>query len=185
MSTLTNDAMTNRWARWRAPALNLVFNLLMFESLSGFLLFFTRGFLPNPELLGAAHWWLGVAFAVPYSIYQWRHYARVRGFKDVLQYQVGLTSFFFMSGVIVSGVILYFLTRGDLVYTIVDLVHIMLGFAFLVLISTHLVLVYRIGDRESAQRGVRGFARMALGRSLWVPLIIGTLAVTALLLSPA
>ena len=79
--------------------LNLVFNLVMFESLSGFLLFFARGFLSNPALLGAAHWWLGLVFAVPYSLYQWRHYQRVRGFNDVLQYQLGLTSFFTMAGV--------------------------------------------------------------------------------------
>ena len=39
--------------RWRALLLNVVFNLFMFESLSGFLLFFTRGFLSAPELLGS------------------------------------------------------------------------------------------------------------------------------------
>ena len=47
MST-ANDPMIARWARWRAPMLNLVFFLVMFESLSGFLLFFARGFLSNP-----------------------------------------------------------------------------------------------------------------------------------------
>ena len=128
----------------------------MFESLSGFLLFFARGFLSNPELLGDVHWWLGLVFAVPYSIYQWRHYIRVRGFKDVLQYQIGLTSFFTMAAVILSGVILYFLTRDTLSHTVVDLFHIMLGFAFLILITSHLVLVYRVGQRESrARRGRR------------------------------
>ena len=176
------DTMSARWARWRAPLLNLVFNLLMFESLSGFLLFFTRGFLPNPDLLGEIHWWAGVAFAVPYSIYQWRHYSRVRGFKDVLQYQVGLSSFFTMAAVIVSGVVLYFLTRGATAYTIVDLVHIMTGFAFLILISTHLVLVYRVGERESRAQGAAGFQPMVLGRALWVPLVIGVLALLGLLL---
>jgi hypothetical protein len=177
----TSDAMTARWARWRAPMLNLVFNLVMFESLSGFLLFFARGFLSNPQLLGAAHWWLGLVLAVPYSVYQWRHYRRVRGFNDVLQYQIGLTSFFTMAAVIVSGVILYFLTRDTLGHTVVDLFHIMLGFAFLILITSHLVLVFRVGERESRARGARGFRALVLGRALWVPLAIGTLLVVGLL----
>ncbi len=180
MST-ANDPMIARWARWRAPMLNLVFNLVMFESLSGFLLFFARGFLSNPALLGAAHWWLGLVFAVPYSLYQWRHYQRVRGFNDVLQYQLGLTSFFTMAAVILSGVILYFLARDTLGYTIVDLFHIMLGFAFLILITSHLVLVYRVGERESSARGAAGFRVLVLGRALWVPLGIGTLLVVGLL----
>ena len=181
--TTPASSVSARWGRWRAPLLNLVFNLLMFESLSGFLLFFTRGFLGNPELLGAVHWWAGLAFAAPYSVYQWRHYTRVRGFKDVLQYQVGLSGFFTMAAVIISGIVLYFLTRDTTVYTIVDLIHIMMGFAFLILISTHLVLVYRVGERESRAEGrAEGFRPMVLGRALWVPLVIGILAVIGLLM---
>lgn len=167
-------------ARWRAPLLNLVFNLLMFESLSGFLLFFTRGFLPNPDLLSAAHWWLGVVVAVPYSIYQWRHYLRVRAFNDRLQYQIGLNSFFAMVIVIISGLVLYFLSRGTLAYVVVDLIHIMLGFAFLILISSHLVLVYRVGARESAAQNGQRFRHSVLVRTLWLPTIIGTLAIIGL-----
>jgi hypothetical protein len=114
-------------------------------------------------------------------VYQWRHYRRVRGFNDVLQYQIGLTSFFTMAAVIVSGVILYFLTRDTLGHTVVDLFHIMLGFAFLILITSHLVLVFRVGERESRARGARGFRALVLGRALWVPLAIGTLLVVGLL----
>lgn len=167
--------------RWRALLLNVVFNLFMFESLSGFLLFFTRGFLSAPELLGTVHWWLGVVVAVPYSIYQWRHYMRVRGFSDVLQYQIGLSSFFAMAIVIVSGVAVYFATRGTTAFVVIDLIHIMLGFAFLILITSHLVLVYRVGARENAAKGVAGFKNMVLVRSLWLPLATATALTVAIL----
>lgn len=167
--------------RWRALLLSLVFNLFMFESLSGFVLFFTRGFLPTTDLLGAVHWWLGVVMAVPYSIYQWRHYMRVRGFTDVLQYQVGLFTFFSMAVVIISGVVLYFATAESKAYVVIDLVHIMLGFAFLILISSHLVLVYRVGAREGAAKGVKGFHTMVLVRALWLPLATATALTVAVL----
>ncbi len=180
MSSLPSTTPGSR-ERWRALLLSLVFNLLMFESLSGFVLFFARGFLSAPQLLGAAHWWLGVLLAVPYSIYQWRHYLRVRGFSDVLQYQVGLTSFVTLLIVIISGLVLYFLDREMAAYVIVDLIHIMLGFAFLILISTHLVLVYRVGARENAAKGVPGFRAMVLARVLWLPLVLSTALVTAVL----
>ena len=171
------------YIRWRALLLSVVFNLFMFESLSGFILFFSRGILPMPASLGATHWWLGVVLVVPYSIYQWRHYLRVRGFNDVLQYQVGLITFFTMAFVVISGVVLYFATRGTMSYTIIDLFHIMLGFAFLILISSHLVLVYRVGARESAAKGVKGFHAMVLFRALWLPLTTATaLTATAWLL---
>jgi len=167
--------------RWRTLLLSLVFNLFMFESLSGFVLFFTRGFLPALDALGAVHWWLGVVMAVPYSIYQWRHYMRVRGFNDVLQYQVGLLTFFTMAVVIISGVVLYFATRETNAYVVIDLFHIMLGFAFLILISSHLVLVYRVGARESAAKGVAGFRAMVLVRALWLPLATATALTVAVL----
>jgi hypothetical protein len=171
------------YLRWRALLLSVVFNLFMFESLSGFVLFFTRGLLPVPDSLGAAHWWLGVVLSVPYSIYQWRHYMRVRGFRDVLQYQVGLITFFIMAAVVVSGVVLYFATRGTTSYTVIDLFHIMLGFAFLILISSHLVLVYRVGARESIAKGATGFQAMVLFRVVWLPLATATaLTVAAWLL---
>ena len=168
------------YVRWRALLLSVVFNLFMFESLSGFILFFSRGLVPIPDSLGAVHWWLGVVLVVPYSIYQWRHYMRVRGFNDVLQYQVGLMTFFIMAIVIVSGVALYFASRGNTAYLVIDLFHIMLGFAFLILISSHLVLVYRVGARESAAKGVAGFRAMVLVRAVWLPLATATaLTVTA------
>jgi hypothetical protein len=167
------------YLRWRALLLSIVFNLFMFESLSGFVLFFSRGLVSVPASMGAFHWWLGVALCVPYSVYQWRHYMRVRGFKDVLQYQVGLITFFIVAAVVVSGVLLYFATRGTGSYTVIDLFHIMLGFAFLILISSHLVLVYRVGARESAAKGITGFQPMVLFRAVWLPLASATVLTVA------
>ena len=148
----------------------------MFESVSGFLLFFFGPFLPTIEGLGTLHWWIGILFLLPYTVYQLRHYLRVVSHQGKFHFNLGLSSFVFMCIVIVSGVLMWLAgSRTTTYYVIIDLVHIVIGFALLIMLSSHLVLVFRVGKREEAEIGTRAAQRRIIARILWVPLTVSTL----------
>lgn len=169
--------LSDRQRRWRAPLVTTVIHLLMFESVSGFLLFFFGPFMGNTTLLGALHWWIGVGFLVPYSLYQLRHYWRVRPHTGKFHFNLGLSSFVLMCVVIVSGVLMWLAeSRLSSYYGWVDLAHVVIGFALLVMLSSHLVLVFRVGKREEIEIGAPAARQRIWMRVLWVPLTVSTIA---------
>ena len=169
----------DRLSKWKSPLLLIVFSFLLFESLSGFLLFFFGQFLQSSTALATVHWVLGIAALLPYAIYQWQHYFAVRQYAAQLHYQIGLFSFLTICVVIVSGFPLVFdLNQSGTFYTVVDMVHIVSSFAFLILLSGHLVLVARVtlarlNKRVPAEVG----ALSLIGRKvLWLPITISVIA---------
>jgi hypothetical protein len=171
------QTLSDRQRRWRAPLVTSVVHLLMFESMSGFLLFFFGPFLPTTEGLGTLHWWIGVLFLLPYTVYQLRHYLRVASHQGKFHFNLGLSSFAFMCVVVLSGILMWAAgSRTTTYYVVVDLVHIVIGFALLIMISSHLVLVFRVGKREESEIGAPAAQRRIMARILWVPLAMSSLA---------
>jgi len=180
----STQTLSERQRRWRAPLVTSVLYLLMFESVSGFLLFFFGPFLPTTEGLGALHWWIGVLFLLPYSVYQLRHYLRIKVHKGKFHFNLGLSSFVFMCIVVVSGIAMWAAgSRTTTYYVLVDLIHIVIGFALLIMISSHLILVFRVGKQEESEIGAPAARRRIMVRILWGPLAISTLALVAWWLS--
>ena len=181
------ESESQRRRRWRAPLVTLVIYLLTIETWSGFALFFFGPFLNSTGTLGAAHWWLGVAFLGPYGVYQLRHYLRVRPHAGRIHFRIGLSTFVLMTTVFVSGVLMWLAddSRDSLYYVVVDLTHIMMGFALLIMLSSHLVLVFKVGRRQERELGSKAVIRGILNRVVWLPttvailLVIGWIYLTA------
>ena len=173
-------ADSDRQRRWRAPLVTVVIYLLMFESLSGFVLFFFGPFVGDIAGLGALHWWLGVGFLGPYGIYQLRHYLRVRNQAGRFHFRVGLSTFLLMTTVIISGVLMWFAeSRTSNYYGWVDLTHIMVSFALLIMLSSHLVLVFKVGRRQEQALGARTVKRRIMNRVLWYPSLLSAALIGA------
>lgn len=169
----------NHLSKWKSPLLLTVLSLFLFESLSGFILFFYGTFLDSTEKLVSIHWILGAVTVLPYAIYQWQHYLAVRSYSSQFHYQIGLFTFFTVWVMVVSGVPLIFdLNRSEIFYTIVDMIHIVSSFGFLILLSGHLVLVARvtlIRVSKGVQPEAASFSLIAK-TALAIPLAISILA---------
>ena len=75
--------------RWRAPLLLALWALLAFEALGGLVMFVARlvaGTTPGETLHVAG----GIALTALYAHYQWQHWRRVRPFRPLLHYTLGL-----------------------------------------------------------------------------------------------
>lgn len=179
-SDSTTPATAARLTRWRAPLVNLLFYLIMIESMTGFALYFFGHLIPGLEILGEVHWWLGVVFIVPYAVYQLRHYLRVANFKGRLHFYLGLTTFIFMTATILSGVWLWWVLRDNPVPADwIVLVHVVIGFALLCIISGHLTVVFRVGRRHDTE-ALDAAQNEIVGRALWWPLLLATVLVILL-----
>ena len=78
-----------RARRLRSPLLLTLATLLAFEALGGLAIFFARvavGALPGETL----HVVAGVTLTLPYALYQWRHWRRVRPWRGRLDDLLGL-----------------------------------------------------------------------------------------------
>lgn len=174
-------AGTRQLARWRAALVTVTLHGLMFLSVSGYLIFFYGAFIDARARIGEVHWIAGLVFAVPYAIYQLRHYLRNRNYADRLHFKLGLASFVSLTLTILSGVILIFDMPAATVL-IVDLVHVVVGFALLILLSAHLVLVAKITVERLARAG--NLRAQTLSRlvawALWWPLILSSVITFAL-----
>lgn len=174
----------NHLSKWKSPLLLIVLTVLLFESLSGFILFFFGQLMSSTSFLANTHWILGIVAVVPYAIYQWRHYFSVRQYSFQFHYRIGLFTFFTICIVVASGFpLIVNLKQNQLLFNIVDLVHVVSSFAFLILLSGHLVLVARItASRINKKVPAETGTFSLIGRKvLWIPLVISIL--TLLLIS--
>ena len=125
-------------SRWRSKLLWLTLLFIAFEIISGFGLFFLKPFLANPERLGQIHTLVSLASLLVIWIYLLSHYRRVRHFSATLHYRLGLLSMCCFVLVAFSGVWIW-LPKMDI--SIMNLIHIVSGFGFMVLLAGHLTLV--------------------------------------------
>ncbi len=132
-------------SKWKSPLLLTVCGFLLFESLSSFLLFFFAPFMKGTTTVVAIHWIVGILSLVPYALYQWRHYRAVTQHRLLFHYRLGLYTFFTFCVVTLSGIPLIFnLDQTSVAYIIIDMIHVVSSFAFVILWSGHLVLAARV-----------------------------------------
>ena len=165
-------------SKWQSPLLLTVCSLLLFESISGFLLFFFAPFMKGTTTVVAIHWIVGILSLVPYALYQWRHYHAVAQYRLQFHYRLGLYTFFTFCVVTLSGIPLIFkLDQTSAMYIIVDMIHIVSSFGFVILLSGHLMLVAlitlaRINKKTPAHTG----AFSLIGRKIfWFMFLISIL----------
>ena len=107
----------NPLSKWKSPLLLIVFSFLLFESLSGFLLFFLDNFTKLDRTCNRSLDF-GNCSLLPYAIYQWQHYFAVRKYAAQFHYKIGLFSFLTICVVIISGFPLVFdLNQKGIFYT--------------------------------------------------------------------
>ena len=148
--------------RWRSPLVAIALTSLAFALVSGSVLLFLGSFVERREYWSLVHWLLAMVAVVPYAIYQWRHWLRVRQYVQQTHYRVGLHAFFLVCGTVVTALVLLLpLAAEGTTYTVVDLAHMFCGFVFVLLVSAHLTLVALLtgsrapdADKPRARRSV-------------------------------
>ncbi|MBX7145352.1 MAG: hypothetical protein K1X79_12945 [Oligoflexia bacterium] len=160
---------------WRSLLLQATLTYLWFLSVSGFALFFARPFLASSTNMAQAHWLLGIAGLLPYSVYQLRHYRHVRSYTGQVHYQVGLCLLGSTLLTIITGIALIWVQDGS---DALALAHVMTSFALLILLVAHLALVIRLNLRRASANQIGPSIRS----SLVLPVIIGSILALALVL---
>jgi hypothetical protein len=169
--------------RWRAPLLWISLGLLAFGTISGAWLFFFGGFMARRETLALGHWILCLLLLAPYAIYQLRHYLRNEDWRGRVHFRLGLTAFFAITALLLSGLPLILWPPGSpgMAVLLADLIHIVASFLLVILLVAHLVLVTRLtlGRRDSDNAAAPPAAR-AIRLALLVPVSLALATVIAL-----
>ena len=156
-----------RIERWRSPLILVTLGALLFALLSGSVLLFFGMPRARREYWVLVHWLAAMAALVPYALYLWRHWQRVREHARLTHYRVGLHAFIIICGTVLTGLPLVLpLEAGTRAYTIVDLAHIFFGFVFVLLVSAHLTLVAVLTVTRAAGGDEVRQARAAVRRLL-------------------
>lgn len=111
---------------------------IFFMGISGFVIFFSRGLFDLRQSVGPIHLWGSLCSTVFYLWYQYKHFARIRTFKNSPLYRLGIVTYVAMLLAIVTGAFYWGMPDSSLA----DLGHILAGFAILVLVSAHVLLAY-------------------------------------------
>jgi len=125
---------------WYSKLLWATLAFLLFEMVTGFALFFLRPFLSSPDAFGQLHTIVSLVSLVAVWFYIVRHYKRVKYFASTLHYWLGVLTLTAFVIVAFSGAWIWTPQKS----TVMDLVHVVGGFAFMVLLASHLTLVIRI-----------------------------------------
>lgn len=110
-------------------------------SLSGFLLYFCRRFLTQPEAVADLHWILGLAFFPALLMYLLQHYKRTQKYREQIHFQFGVG---LALGIFVTTLTGIPLIWPNLKQPFIILAHVMAGFALCIFLGSHLALVQRI-----------------------------------------
>jgi Cytochrome c554 and c-prime len=170
-----------RGQEWERPLLHCVTALLLFETLTGLVVYLLPFSVPN-QLLVLFHTVAGLIFIAPYAWYQARHW---RLYRDIRISHVKLTGYLAMAAttlLVVSGLVLTaqaaFATRISRTW---DLVHVIGTFGLIASVTPHvLTLVIRavraraVAAGARAHEGTRRFAAAStyLSVAFFVPVLI-------------
>lgn len=165
--------------RWRSPLVAIALAGLAFALVSGSVLLFLGSFVERRDYWSLVHWLLAMVALVPYAIYQWRHWLRVRQYVQQTHYRVGLHAFYLVCGTVVTGLVLLLpLTADGTTYTVVDLAHMFCGFVFVLLVSAHLTLVALLTSARAPDPD-KPRARGSVSRLATVVTVLTTVATVA------
>jgi Cytochrome c554 and c-prime len=184
MSVVSPRAKISEWQR---RLLLCVAGLLVFETISGLVIWLLPFSVPN-QVAVLVHTAIGLVFVIPYAWYQLRHW---RAYRERQMTHIKLTGYFSMAAAIalaVSGVVLsvqaIWTTRITYGW---DLVHVIATFALIASVLPHvLMLVYYAyrGQHEGAQELRGAQARFGL-RTLYLSLaLVAVVAIGAVAYRP-
>jgi hypothetical protein len=163
-----DDQAAAQARRWRAPPLVASLAGFALALVTGCLLLFFGNLLDERVYWGLAHWLTAMLALLPYAVYQYRHWRRVRRHAQQTHYRVGLHAFFTTVGTLATGLVLLLptLARESTAWLVADLAHMFFGFVFVMLLSAHLTLVAlvsvsRAGERVADSRRAIRFALVA------------------------
>lgn len=165
-------------ARWRSPLVAFALAGLAFSLVSGSVLLFFGSFVARRDYWGFVHWALAMLALLPYALYQWRHWLRVRQYVQQTHYRVGLQAFFLVCGTVLTGLVLLPLAPGGTAYTVADLAHMFCGFVFVLLLSAHLTLVALLTTARAPDAG-KSRARASVTRLSVVVTLLTCVALAA------
>lgn len=158
-------------ARWSSALLRFFIALLLFESLTGFSIFFLGRYLPFSHEIFLAHWVLGFSLIPLSLIYLWNHYQRIQSLPKQLIYQLGVLSFYTLFMTIFTGIPLIWQNESNAWYQALDLMHLFFSSLFLVVLPTHLFLLLRRFLLRSQNELPQG----TLTTLLWFPFVFSVL----------
>jgi hypothetical protein len=149
----------NRFSRWNSSLLRLVFGLFLFETLTGFIVFFIGPILPGYQATIEAHWVVGFLTLIPFTVYQWKHYQRIRFHPKELVYQLGMLTFYSLLFTFLTGLPLIILEPSTGGYQALDLIHLMFSSLFTIALGSHLTILlrrlYTSDERQASQIIIR------------------------------
>lgn len=171
-----------RILRWNSHLLSAVLSVVVLSAVSGFLsFFFSELFGEQARADGRQmHIVLSLALIVPLVPYLAAHIRRVEKYRETLHFALGRASLWAMLILAITG---YFLLADTVSrMSITFLLHVMTGFAFLIILSGHLALVAGKvwgGSSSSEAPLVRSVVRRQL---LYVPVLMSILYAGILLI---
>ncbi|MDH3889558.1 MAG: cytochrome c family protein [candidate division Zixibacteria bacterium] len=169
---------------WKSPLAILVAGAFLFLAISGVAIYFF-GFSVTNQFMVLFHTALGLAFVLPYIIYQIRHYLYSRQFNLTDVKLLGYTSFAAVAVCSVSGLVLtwqpIFGTRISYLW---DTIHTVSGLVSIALVLLHVALLvarYSARTAETSPALNAGIKRFVSGSSLvaTVSIVLVVLAVYA------
>jgi hypothetical protein len=151
---------------WRRPLLAGVVGLLLFETLTG-LSIYVLPFSVTNQISVIAHTLAGLAFIIPFGIYQWRHFQRYASGRLT---HVQLTGYVSMAATVIAGgsglVLTWQAALGTRISYGWDMVHVVATFAIIASVTPHVVMLIwynRRAHNPEAHR-VRAAVRSFSGR---------------------
>ena len=147
--------------RWFSPLLTGVLAALYFLTFTGFARFFAPAAVPSS--VGSVHLWAGIVFLLPYALFQIAHGRRVWRYRGAFHFWLGIASAATLLLTVATGIVFPLIADSS---GLVLLSHVLLSFAFLIVIAAHLAVV---AARALPRLGTAGMSK----RSLWLALVIG------------
>lgn len=142
---MASSRTLNISSRWVAPLFlaNMAFYLV--ETITGFALFFLAGLSFELGLFSKIHVQGGLVMIPIYLCFQIPHYFRVKHLSSHFHYKLGIASAVTLLVVILSGIPLIENFNISLSNPkLVTLIHVVSSFAFLICLTGHLVVVWRM-----------------------------------------
>lgn len=142
---MASERILSIYDRWTAPLFLANMTFFLVETITGFALFFLAGLAIEMALLSKIHIQGGLVMLPLYLVFQIPHYFRVRHLKGHFHYKLGVATALTLLVVIISGIPLIENFEIELSNPkLVTLIHVVSSFAFLICLTGHLVLVWRM-----------------------------------------
>ena len=172
----------SRSLRWSSHLLSAVLSALVLSAVSGFFLFFFSSLFGEQARADGQqlHIVLSLVMIVPLASYLGVHLRRVQKYRETLHFALGRASLWAMLILALTGYLL--LAESFSRISIAFLLHVMAGFAFLIILSGHLALVAGKVWGQSGPSEVSPTRSVVRWQLLYIPILTSLLCVGFLLI---